>query len=83
MENNATQSIQLRHSVRTYEHKPLSTKDRQLLNDYIQVINQTKGPFGSHIRIQLVEKRRSKSISKTRYLWCHQRRSDIFSSGLR
>ena len=60
MENRLNQPIseiiKLRHSVRTYEHKPLSREVREALESYLDEINHLEGIFGGKIRVKLIKK---------------------------
>lgn len=56
-----TETIQKRHSVRTYEERELSARDRFALADYM---NHLDNPFGVHVSKYIIDKKLSTNGEK-------------------
>lgn len=48
--------VSKRHSVRNYENTELSTEIKEKLQAYLDEINDSGGPFGTKVRISLIQK---------------------------
>jgi len=48
--------IKRRHSVRNYENTGISKETKEKLQAYLDEINNSEGPFGGKVKIQLVQK---------------------------